>query len=403
MKALSSLLCTLLVLLCYTSAEAEDKVVVIPLLYGKSVTKISNVIKVAKIGGDFTDPVEAVGSISDASENNPYLVMIGPGVYTLTSNLILKPHISIAGAGEELTKLVGSFQDTISYGPTPGFNVVSGADYSLISDLTIENQGVLDTGGLIYSAGIYNNNCTVTVKDVTVIASGGAHTKGIYNYKSDVTLLNVTSSVLNGDNMSAIENRESIVSLNNSSVSAENGWRLIRVINSSQGSNVTVNNTTVTAMDVADGENHGVSTYNSSIHISSSNIKVSNGKNTRGVTGISSITSIASTAIETIGGQYSIGIDIRKNQSANLFNLNVMPKDGTIADYGIMNYDIDDTMILSSNIQGSSYFSDGNVMIAGSSMTGFIFCNQTSVCLNSYNGKGWELDSNCAEVPPPAP
>jgi hypothetical protein len=61
-------------------ALAADKLVVIP-LFGHS-KPLKNVVTVAKLSGKFTDPVAAVNSITDASENNPYFVVIGLGVYT---------------------------------------------------------------------------------------------------------------------------------------------------------------------------------------------------------------------------------------------------------------------------------------------------------------------------------
>ncbi len=99
------LLC--LILSCLPiSAQAADKVVVIPLFgHGKP---LKNIVTVAKANGKFTDPVAAVNSITDASYDNPYLVVIGPGVYTLTHTLVMKPWVDITGSGENVTRLVGA-------------------------------------------------------------------------------------------------------------------------------------------------------------------------------------------------------------------------------------------------------------------------------------------------------
>ena len=63
---------------------------------------LKNVVTVAKGKGQFTDPVAAVNSISDASVDNPYLVVIGPGVYTLTQTLVMKEYVDIEGSGAGL-------------------------------------------------------------------------------------------------------------------------------------------------------------------------------------------------------------------------------------------------------------------------------------------------------------
>lgn len=45
--------------------------------------KYANVIVVAKSGGDLTDPISAMNSISDASATNHFLLKIMPGVYDI--------------------------------------------------------------------------------------------------------------------------------------------------------------------------------------------------------------------------------------------------------------------------------------------------------------------------------
>ena len=50
----------------------------------------------------------AVASITDASALNRYLVVIGPGVYTLSQPLVMKDYVSVAGSGQETTILSGA-------------------------------------------------------------------------------------------------------------------------------------------------------------------------------------------------------------------------------------------------------------------------------------------------------
>ena len=210
------LLC--LVLSCLPlSAQAADKVVVIP-LFGHD-KPLKNIITVAKANSMFTDPVAAVNSITDASENNPYLVVIGPGVYTLTHTLVMKPWVDITGSGENVTRLVGAISGD---NEDESSSIVQGASKVVISDLTINN-----TGGGMFSLGIYNehiskmkisriiaqtsgglNNCSIDnhysgiiIDDVTALASGGQQNTAIINDRSSINLKHVTASA-RGDSSS---------------------------------------------------------------------------------------------------------------------------------------------------------------------------------------------------------
>lgn len=87
----------------YGYALAQTKVVVIP-MSGDDLKPLQNVISVAKKNGDFTDPLAALNSITNASANNPYLVVVAPGVYDLgNATLTLKPFVSLQGSGKDIT------------------------------------------------------------------------------------------------------------------------------------------------------------------------------------------------------------------------------------------------------------------------------------------------------------
>ena len=162
MKFPVSLLVVLTILFSVTSAAAQTKAVVIPL---PTARQLQNVVTVSPQGGDFTDPVAAVNSISGAGSSNPYLVMIGPGEYTLTQPLVMKPYVSVRGAGRDITTLTGSISSS-----TIGSNsaIVVGATFTRLSDLSIRNSGGGD-----YSIGIYNSNATYDITRIDVQAWGG--------------------------------------------------------------------------------------------------------------------------------------------------------------------------------------------------------------------------------------
>jgi hypothetical protein len=93
--------------------------------------RVANVVVVAKSGGDFTDLASAMASITTASATNPYLIRIMPGTYTSAAAVIGKEWVTIEGAGQSSTKLVGPVSDALLY-------IVS---YQEIRGLTMENTG----------------------------------------------------------------------------------------------------------------------------------------------------------------------------------------------------------------------------------------------------------------------
>lgn len=174
------------------SAEAANKVVVIP-LFGDDPTPLKNIVTVAKSGGDFTDPVAAVDSITNASSTNPYLIVIGPGVYTLTETLVMQEYVNIAGSGQEVTKLTGAIStgnsDTSS-------TLVSGASNAALTDLTVEN-----TGDNLYTYAIYNDSASPRLERLTAIASGsGASTSNyaVKNSGASPKMIDVTATSSGG-------------------------------------------------------------------------------------------------------------------------------------------------------------------------------------------------------------
>ena len=105
--------------------------------------KYANVIVVAKSGGDFTDPVAAVASITNASATNRYLVRIQPGVYDLGhAAIVMKSWVDIEGAGENSTVLTG-------YGAQAGqfYTLVGSASNSTLRALTLQGTGAVETQG----------------------------------------------------------------------------------------------------------------------------------------------------------------------------------------------------------------------------------------------------------------
>lgn len=142
-----------------------------------------HVVVVAKAGGEFTDPLTAIASITDASASNPYLLKIMPGIYDFGGNLLqMKPYVDIEGSGQNVTVLKA------------GLRVVWGEDNAEIRNLTIE---AYSNGSEAH--GIMCQSHAVSITDVTVIAWGGSINTGIdvNSAYAAATLNNVTIDLPN--------------------------------------------------------------------------------------------------------------------------------------------------------------------------------------------------------------
>jgi len=164
----------------------------------------NNVVIVAPAGGDFASPVDAVNSIVDASETNPYLVKIMPGVYEIGSQSVqMKPYVDIEGSGQNVTKIRGNIAVETA-------GVVNASSDAELRFLTVENNGtgtwsigvriqdaapklthvnVEVTGASTNAAGIYNvtfGGLVTSIKDSRSFTSGGAVCYAMYNYSGTV-------------------------------------------------------------------------------------------------------------------------------------------------------------------------------------------------------------------------
>ncbi len=157
-RVLTFLACCLVPL----SALAQTKVVVIP-LSGADLKPLKNVISVAKQNGDFSDPSAAVASITDASESNPYLVVIAPGVYNMANQLVLKEFVEVAGSGKSVTFLRINAGSNDSEAAAAA--VVAGPNTSL-RDVTVQNLSNTQSGSV--SIGVFSQGNTLELNNVDI-------------------------------------------------------------------------------------------------------------------------------------------------------------------------------------------------------------------------------------------
>jgi hypothetical protein len=154
-------------------AVTDDKIAgpISPSKIGEGVfqKKYAQVVTVAKTGGDFSDPVSAINSITDASAANPYLVKVMPGVYDIgTSPLRLISYVDLQGSGENNTNIVGTVDWWVSYG-----GVINAAANTEIRSLTVTSNPNNIPG--TYIALVYvsqNAQSPLTLSNVTVVANG---------------------------------------------------------------------------------------------------------------------------------------------------------------------------------------------------------------------------------------
>lgn len=137
--------------------------------------KYSNVIVVAKSGGDFTDPMSALNSIADASAANTYLVKIMPGTYEIPGGgaaINAVSFVDIEGSGKSVTKL------------------------RVLNNLTQGGGGIV-----IYAYNVTNSE----IRDITLEAettiNGARSLRGIMANGSSYKAQNVDINIIgNGDN-----------------------------------------------------------------------------------------------------------------------------------------------------------------------------------------------------------
>jgi pectin methylesterase-like acyl-CoA thioesterase len=232
-------------------------------------TGYSNVLVVARAGGDFTTIRAALNSIIDNSSTNRYLVWVAPGTYR--ERVTMKEWVDIEGAGEGLTKITSSGSALASTG------TVVGASNAELRFLTVENV----SGANAYSIAIYNYAASPSLLHVTATASDGADSYGLYNHNSSPRMTDVTATAFRGTSTHAVFNGSSSPSMTNVKAIASGGSaNNIGVENYSSAPDMT--NLTATASGGA-GYTFGVYNYASSPRIATSTISASGTGNVYGV------------------------------------------------------------------------------------------------------------------------
>jgi hypothetical protein len=155
--------------------------------------------------------LNALHAITDASKDNPYLLILEPGIYDVGTNSVdMKSFVDIQGSGRYTTVILGAVE-----GVSKG--VVNGANLADLRWLTVENKHAGDDAVAIYNGagsprithvraraggegatrnyGIYNSDSSAVLAHVEVVAQDKNATTnyGIYNLRSNVRMNDVTA------------------------------------------------------------------------------------------------------------------------------------------------------------------------------------------------------------------
>lgn len=159
---------------------------------GEPAIPMENIVWVSKSGEDFSSIEYALSTITDASENNPYLIRVGPGVFD-EGAYNAKDHVYLKGSGRGVTVMRG--QDA--------YVVISGNMNTGLSDVSIESYSV-DGSTAAVSLDSFDGG-KVIISNIDASATGGDQTKGLWIYDpkdlSGVTISN-SSFFAGGDYLS---------------------------------------------------------------------------------------------------------------------------------------------------------------------------------------------------------
>jgi hypothetical protein len=168
----------------------------------------------------------AIDSITDASEDNPYLVWVAPGEYL--ESVTMKPYVHLQGAGQETT-VISSTVTSEDFPPINATLVMT--SHVTVRDLQIVNNGAGELiAGLIATAGVVDAKVT----DVKVMAHGNSEQNfAIFTIGSSLTFESVTASSQNGtlSNTGMYNDEGSEVELVDCSAAGTGGYQAYGIYN----------------------------------------------------------------------------------------------------------------------------------------------------------------------------
>lgn len=134
-----------------------------------------DVLRVSEIGGDFeTVAAAAAEAALLATADSPIQVRIAPGIYEVTSQIVVAPFVHLQGSGQESTILRGSLSGGI--GSTDAGLILLGSRATL-SDLRVENSGA--GSNFAAAVAVSNDGGTATLRNVAAVADAPGSSRAI--------------------------------------------------------------------------------------------------------------------------------------------------------------------------------------------------------------------------------
>ncbi len=160
---------------------------------GEPAIPMENIIWVSKSRGDLSSIEYVLSTITDASETNPYLIRVGPGVFE-EGAYNAKDHVYLKGSGRGVTVMRGQ----------GSYVVIRGEMNTGLSDVSIETYSVNGSASVGVELDSFGGG-KVSISNIDVSATGGDETKGLWIYDpidlSGVTISN-SSFFASGDYLS---------------------------------------------------------------------------------------------------------------------------------------------------------------------------------------------------------
>jgi len=175
-----------------------------------------NVLQVTKgtISGpnQFNSVKTAIDSIVGNTATNPFVVLVGPGLFTESDTITLKSYVAVVG---------DSGYTSLLYLSDPSKNVITGVHDAILKDLWIQGATNVGSAGVVYHGGtgglsingcvFANNNILINIDDATApytfVTIVGSMILPFFSYATGIKVRGSTNSVtvqVNGFNWAAV-------------------------------------------------------------------------------------------------------------------------------------------------------------------------------------------------------